>query len=130
MPYLSAKNKGKTMRLIISNAFSLSMLDRDKQQSAIQKPGTEKLRYPQPVQGPRDFLDIFTQEDIEVISAVGHSNTASIFSEILNYPVLENRTSIKLDNSTVLLVGQYVGPRLPESATSLPPGARIDWWSV
>lgn len=28
------------------------------------------------------------------------------------------------------LIGQYIGPRLPEGATELPAGATIEWWLV
>lgn len=32
------------------------------------------------------------------------------------------------EHSDRLIFGQYVGPRLPEGAKTLPPGATIEWW--
>lgn len=62
-------------------------------------------------------------------SAVGHSDTAAIFSEILGTEVPENRISIPpLGAGTEqILAGLYTGPRLPEGATTLPEGATITW---
>jgi len=40
------------------------------------------------------------------------------------------RKDFKLDADTCLLVAQYVGPRLPEGATALPPGANIEYYVV
>jgi hypothetical protein len=68
------------------------------------------------------------------VSRVGHASTAALFSEALGYEIEVSRTSITLADGDRLLVGQYVGPRLPEGATTLPPGARIRWvlvtWTV
>jgi uncharacterized protein DUF1874 len=58
-------------------------------------------------------------------SAVGHADTAAVFSAALGMPVEFNRTSVSLHDYAVL--GQYVGPRLPEGATQLPEGASIKW---
>lgn len=41
-----------------------------------------------------------------------------------------NRETMKLDAGDVLVVAQYVGPRLPEGATELPPNARIEYFTV
>lgn len=61
------------------------------------------------------------------VSAVGHADTARVFSEVLGVPVVCNRTTITLEKGDLALVGQYSGPRLPEGATSLPEGATIKW---
>lgn len=110
-----------TDKLIITNAFSLSML---------------------PEAGGKVSVDVIEQADIldylrtaetdgfSVESAVGHASTAAIFSDLLSYPVAVNRVSISLNWNTLLLVGQYTGPRLPEGATSLPEGASIRWFLV
>lgn len=63
-------------------------------------------------------------------SAVGHSDTARIFSAILGRDVAVNRISVVLSAADRYLIGQYIGPRLPEGATELPPGARIAWLIV
>jgi len=63
-------------------------------------------------------------------SAVGHADTAEVFSAALDYPVQPNRVSVTLRDGDVALLGQYSGPRLPEGATALPEGASIRWMRV
>ena len=63
-------------------------------------------------------------------SAVGHADTAAVFSHVLGVPVACNRVSVSLNPGEAALVGQYSGPRLPEGATSLPGGATIKWLIV
>ena len=63
-------------------------------------------------------------------SAVGHADTASMFSAVLGVPVPCNRATVALKPGDVALVGQYSGPRLPEGATTLPEGATIKWMVV
>jgi hypothetical protein len=46
---------------------------------------------------------------------------------MLGVTIACNRESITLTDGDILLVGQYVGPRLPEGATTLPENSRIDW---
>jgi hypothetical protein len=60
-------------------------------------------------------------------SAVGHADTARIFGQILDLPVEANRTTVTLASGEKAILGQYIGPRLPEGATALPEKARIDW---
>ena len=64
------------------------------------------------------------------VSAVGHADTASVFSDVLGVDVPCNRTSVTLNKGDLALVGQYSGPRLAEGATSLPEGAAIKWMVV
>ena len=61
------------------------------------------------------------------ISAVGHADTAAVFSNVLGVEIPCNRATVALKEGDVALVGQYSGPRLPEGATSLPEGAAIKW---
>ncbi len=61
------------------------------------------------------------------VSAVGHVDTARIFSGILGREIEYNRKSVSLNVGDMALVGQYSGPRLPEGATTLPEGASIEW---
>ena len=61
------------------------------------------------------------------VSAVGHADTAAVFSNVLGVAVPCNRATVALKDGDVALVGQYSGPRLPEGATSLPEGAAIKW---
>ena len=63
----------------------------------------------------------------ESVSAVGHADTAALFSAILGIEVPCNRISITLKSGENALLGQYSGPRLPEGATTLPEGASIKW---
>lgn len=117
------------MKIIICNAFSLSMLDRETQSRT---PGhvLGGARYPAPIEDPLAYLRQGEDLGIEIESAVGHADTARIFEGILDRPIPANRVSIRLDTDTLALIGQYVGPRLPEGATQLPEGSRIEWWIV
>ena len=66
----------------------------------------------------------------DCVSAVGHADTAAVFSSVLGVTVPCNRATVALKEGDVALVGQYSGPRLPEGATSLPEGATIRWLVV
>lgn len=63
----------------------------------------------------------------EINSAVGHLDTAKVFSSVLGVEVPMNRTTVQLHSGETILVGQYIGPRLPEGATELPQGSTIKW---
>ena len=63
-------------------------------------------------------------------SAVGHADTAAVFSSVLGVKIPCNRATVVLKDGDLALVGQYSGPRLPEGATSLPEGATIKWLVV
>ena len=63
----------------------------------------------------------------ETMSAVGHADTAALFSAILGIEVPCNRVTVTLKSGESALLGQYTGPRLPEGATTLPEGASIKW---
>lgn len=63
-------------------------------------------------------------------SAVGHADTAAVFSAVLGLPVPCRRVTVSLSRGDVVIVGQYIGPRLPEGATALPDGATIKWLMV
>mgnify|MGYP000893522342 CR=1 FL=1 len=120
------------MKLFICNAFSLSMLDREVQ---ARKPGDaefESARYPVPCSDEllSEYCRMMLDGRIEWESAVGHESTASLFANELGLPILTNRVSIKLSKDEMCLIGQYSGPRLPEGATELPEGARIEWWLI
>ena len=63
-------------------------------------------------------------------SAVGHADTAAVFSNVLGVEIPCNRATVALKDGDAALVGQYSGPRLPEGATTLPKGATIKWLVV
>jgi hypothetical protein len=65
-----------------------------------------------------------------IMSAVGHADTAAVFSSILGVPVPCNRVTVVLGHHQEAVIGQYSGPRLPEGATSLPEGAAVKWLLV
>lgn len=75
----------------------------------------------------RGFIGKAEGDGHTVFSAVGHADTARIFSAILGRDVQVNRVNVVLSASDCYLIGQYIGPRMPEGATELPPGARIAW---
>ncbi len=72
-----------------------------------------------------DAIKFASRNEIE--SAVGHAETAAIFSKILNIDVECARKNVAMSAGDIAIVGQYSGPRLPEGATSLPEGAKIKW---
>ena len=63
-------------------------------------------------------------------SAVGHASTVPLLEEALGVPTPAARATIDLTPEDVLILAQYIGDRLPEGATTLPPGARLDWLVV
>jgi hypothetical protein len=110
-------------KIYIGNSFSLSMLDRETQSLG----HSRWLRMPRPT-----VLDkVVTELKYgEVVSCVGHADTAAILSKLLGVDLPVNRVSVKLEKGDLLIVGQYVGQRLPEGTTELPEGAAIEWWII
>lgn len=132
--------------IYICNAFSLSMLDRGEQDlaqriqaaglcalddaewTAVQSAGYQpRVRIPSPItlQHARALLAGET-----VVSAVGHADTAGLLGGLLGIDLQPARISVRLAHGDLAIVGQYVGPRLPEGCTVLPDGASIEWWLV
>jgi hypothetical protein len=123
---------GKIMKtLIISNAFSLNMIP----QGAPEEMYFKLLSL-------TEVKDIINKAD-EVVSIVGHADTARVFSNVLGTEVTPNRVTWQFDlakhpfaggdghqDREKLLVGQYTGPRLPEGATELPKDANIKWYLI
>lgn len=99
----------------ISNAFSLQMLDGD---------ATIK------VLNINQWQAACLAKGGEWKSCVGHADTAVVFSEQLGIDIPMNRINIKAKSGDHLLVGQLVGGRLPEGATTLPDGFSIKWMIV
>lgn len=64
---------------------------------------------------------------VRVSHAVGHADTAAVMGRDIGL-ALAPGGRVQLDTAAVLLVGAYVGPRLPEGATTLPAGAEISWF--
>lgn len=114
----------------LSNAFSLSMLR--KLLDSSDRKGPVKLLVFDLCDPDNAFLHLTDKREGEesFVSVVGHSDTAKIFSEQLRTPVEVNRVSVNLEFGDEVVVGQYVGPRLPEGTTQLPEGSSIDWTLV
>ena len=74
--------------------------------------------------------DVAASLAADCVSAVGHADTAAVFSNVLGVTVPCNRATVALKEGDVALVGQYSGPRLPEGASTLPEGAAIKWMVV
>jgi hypothetical protein len=99
----------------LANAFSLNMLD---DCDGVQVRFTKVRK------------DQLAAEVAELPSIVGHADTAALFTRLLGRPVEVARDSVRLKRGEYLIVGQYVGPRLAEGATSLPKGATVKWVRV
>lgn len=102
--------------MYITNAFSINMLPREEVVAVL-------------------FTPISLDEAREIAakgleSAIGHADTARIVSDLLGVEIPSNRVDIRLQNRDRILVAQYSGPRLPEGATTLPEGAKIEFWLV
>lgn len=98
------------------NAFSINMIETFPCFPVFREVGEEKARE--------------LARTPTITSAVGHADTAAVFSAVLGTEVPMNRVTVVLKNDDIALVGQYSGSRLPEGATSLPPGATIRWFFV
>ena len=129
---------GPEYTIYVCNAFSLSMLNREFQKGSpngytprsgdpVESIG--RARIPRPVDDPVEQLALW-EEAADIVSAVGHLDTAALFFTVLGREIAPNRVSIKLGPRDFALVGQYVGPRLPEGTKTLPEGAAIQWWWV
>ena len=133
------------MKIYIANAFSLSMLDRDSQrgspQGYVPRAGTPAnlvgtARVPAPLDDDaKEWLRSMAALGAEVLSAVGHPDTAKLFSAILGRQVECNRVAIRLGRDDILLVGQIMAAdggmvRLAPGTTELPLGATIEWWVI
>ena len=73
-----------------------------------------------------------TADDIpaDVISCIGHADTANVLSNILGMETQVKRMSITLNQGDILYVAQVVGGRLPEGATTLPDGFSFKFMKV
>lgn len=96
--------------MYITNAFSLQMLDLDKEYTITIK--------------PIDKEDIFS---LSLQSAIGHIDTANVVSNELNKTLHMNRVNIKLMPGESIIVAQLTGGRLPEGSTTLPEGFAIKY---
>jgi hypothetical protein len=98
------------MKRFLTNAFSIQML---------QKGGLVRF----------DEIDA-TEVPTDVVSAIGHADTAVVLSDLLGFEVPMSRAFVTLDEGTELYVAQLIGGRLPEGATSLPAGFSFKFYRV
>ena len=94
------------------NAFSLNMIAEKSGQIWFREIGVSQVR---------------AELAQDLVSCVGHADTAAVFSEVLGVPVACARVTVTIEPGETVLVGQYVGPRLAEGATTLPAGATVKW---
>jgi len=63
--------------------------------------------------------------------AIGHAETAALVGkDLFGLPLAASRSTVQTDIGDKLIVAQYRGPRLPEGATTLPEGAKIEYFLV
>lgn len=98
------------MKKYLVNAFSIQMLS-----------GPATVRF--------EEIDA-TEVPADVVSAVGHADTAAVLSNMLGFAVLMNRMNISLDEDTEIYVAQLIGGRLPEGSTTLPEGFAFKFYRV
>lgn len=103
------------MSTYICNAFSLNMLSSLNSSVWITELSEEQARwYAQSAQW-----------------AIGHAETSAVVGSLIKgFPCEAERITVKLGVGDCAIVAQYIGPRLPEGATSLPIGAVIKWVKV
>lgn len=101
------------MKTLLGNAFSLQMLDLDKETTVKVTPVTETEV------AKSGFR-----------SVVGHQDTANVLTALLGVEVTCNRESVKLEDGDILYVAQVTGGRLPEGATTLPEGMKLAFLKV
>ena len=63
-------------------------------------------------------------------SCIGHADTARVLSTLLQKEIPCNRVTVNLGPNEKCIIAQYIGPRLPEGAISLPEGAEIRFFLV
>lgn len=104
--------------LYVTNAFSLNMMNLDI---------AKNVRFvPVPTENVKDILRGATEG---IINAIGHPDTASLVAADINSEILPpaQRISVSMTVTDVLIIAQYIGPRLPEGSVKLPQGATIKY---
>ena len=119
----------------LSNAFSLQMQGKNECSTRRVTLDEAKQAILSLVPGP--YIDRESEKDgsdavvaLTAKSCVGHADIAAMLSRLIGVDVPVNRVSVSLQPGDTLIVGQYIGPRLPEGATALPEGAKIEWYRV
>lgn len=63
-------------------------------------------------------------------SCIGHQDAATMLSMMLKREVPMNRISTSLSANENAIVFQYMGPRLPEGSTALPPDSQVAFFLI
>jgi hypothetical protein len=118
------------MAMYLVNAFSLNMLSGDNVTITIRKLTVDEAK---------ELLAPDGRLASNVVIAIGHADTAAIVGNLLGLPeediarmveAAKTRPTVKMTSSDKAVVAQYIGPRLPEGATKLPEGARVEFFLV
>ena len=67
---------------------------------------------------------------MDIVSCIGHTDTANVLSDILGMEIPVNRMSVTLNDGDVLYVAQLIDGRLPEGSTTLPEGFSFKFMKV
>ena len=67
---------------------------------------------------------------LQLESAIGHQDTATVLSNILGKDIKPNRINVQLQLGDSLIVAQLMGGRLPEGCTTLPEGFSFKFLKV
>lgn len=103
------------MTKYLANAFSLNMVD-----------GPNSFPVCEGVVEASQVMDLLGDD---FTNAVGHQNTVDVLDNTFGFGLgVANRVSVSLEPGDLLVVAQYKGPRLNEGVTTLPDGARFEFW--
>jgi hypothetical protein len=111
-------------KLYLTNSFSLNMLS----------PSYHVYEF-QVIHASEAAILLYALQ-ANLVNAIGHAETHTLVEQTLRKYIRElhlpepQRLTIRLAPGDELLVAQYTGPRLPEGATTLPQGARLEFWMV
>lgn len=105
------------MKVYISNAFSIKMIDRERRCIKF---------FPCTLEEVRKYA-----ASVWLSSAVGHQSTAEVYSRLLGVEVPCQRVEIKLRGDDIIFLGEIKGGRLPEGIvlSEIDP-SQIEWWRI
>lgn len=111
--------------LKLANAFSLNMLNTEVETHVLV---TKRISKEEAKELLKDGVENYKGFE----NYIGHKDIANVVSNELGLPVEmnEKRPNLMLNPVDLVIVAQYIGPRLPEGATELPPNARIEYFTV
>ena len=95
----------------ICNAFSLQMLDKLNAQIQVTPVSKDQVK----------------NLGKQLVSAIGHADTAAVVSSDLGLELPTNRVNVKLADGEEIVIAQFVGGRLPEGSTTLPQGIELSY---